>query len=85
VTAPASTYGPAVGAADLTADVRLGIAVAERRRGDCTKTAARAPSPRDFGRQKRLARTSHGLRTALWGSPLHSIRVPTQLIRVPRG
>jgi hypothetical protein len=84
VTTPASTRGPAVGAADLTVEVCLGIAVAERRSSDGTKTAARALSRRDFGRQKRLARASLALRTPLRGSPLHSIRVPTQLIRVPR-
>ena len=85
MTTPAPTYGPAVGAADLTAEVCLGIAVAKRRRSDRTKTAARAPSRRHFGQQKQLARASQALRTAPWGSPLHSIRVPTQLIRVPRG
>jgi len=85
VTTPASTYGPAVGAADLTVEVCLRIAVAERRSGEYTKTAPRAPSQRDFGQQKRLAPASEALRTALWGSPLHSIRVPMQLIRVPRG
>ena len=85
MTTQAQTYDPAVGAADLTAEVCLRIAVAKRRRSDCTETAARAPSRRDFGQQKRLARASQPLRTALGGSPLRSIRVPTQLIRVPRG
>jgi len=85
VTTPASSYGPAVGAADLTLEVCLGIARADRRTRHCTKTAATAPSPPAFGRQKRLARASQAPRTAPLGSPLHSIRVPTQLIRVPRG
>ena len=81
---PTSSYGPGV-AADLTAVVCLGVAVAKRSTSDCTKTAARAPSRRDFGQQKRLARASQALRTALGGSRLRNIRVPTQLIRVPRG
>ena len=85
MTTPASTYRPAVGAADLTLEVCLGIALAKRRRSDCTKTAPGTPSQRTFGRQERLTRSSEALRTAPWGSPLHSIRVPTQLIRVPRG
>jgi hypothetical protein len=85
VTAPVPTYRPAVGAADLTAEVCLGIALAERRSSDCARRAAQAPSPRNFGHQKRLARASQASRTGSLGSPLHSIRVPTQLIRVPRG
>lgn len=82
---PTSHYGPAVGAADLTAEVRPDAALAQRRGGERTKTAAASPSQRDFGRQKRLAHASQALRTALRGSPLHSTCVPTQLIRVPRG
>jgi len=66
VTTQASTYGPAVGAADLTAEVCLGIAVAQRRRSDCKKTAPRAPSRRDFGQQKRLARASQASEPRLW-------------------
>ena len=85
MTTPASTYGPAVGAADLRPEVCLGIAVAERRRSDGTKTAARAPSQRDLCQQTRPARAANASRTAPLGSPLHSIRVPTQLIRLPRG
>ena len=85
MTAPVLTYRPPVGAADLTAEVCLGIVVEERRSSDCTRTATRAPSQGNFGHQKRLARASQAPRTASLGSPLHSIRVPTQLIGVPRG
>jgi hypothetical protein len=85
MTAPASSYRPAVGAADLTVEVRLGITVAKRRGSDCTKTAARAPSRRHFGQQKRPVRAAQALKTAPWASPLHSVRVPTQPIRVACG
>ena len=85
MTTPASTHGPAVGAADLTADVCLGFAVEERRGSDGTKAAASAPSQPGSGQQKRLARASQASRTAPSGSPLHRIRVPMHLIRVPRG
>jgi hypothetical protein len=85
VTTPASTHGPAVGAADLTLEVCLGIAVAKPRSREHTKTAPSAPSQRDFGRQKRLTPAAQAPRTPPLGSPLHTIPVPTQLIRVPRG
>jgi hypothetical protein len=85
VTTPASTYRPAVGAADLTAEVCLGIRVEGRRGSDSMRTTARSPSQPSFGQQKRLARASHASRAASLGSPLPTLRVPTQLIRVPRG
>ncbi len=82
---PVSRYGPAVGAADLTAEARLDVAITERRSREYTKTTAGTPSRRDSGRQKRPARDSEASRTAPPGSPLHTIRVPKHLIRVPRG
>jgi len=84
VTTVASTNAP-VGAADVTPGVCLDIAVAEPRRSDCTRTTASAPSQHDFGQRKRLVPTSQTSRTAPLGSPLHSVRVPMHLIRVPRG
>jgi hypothetical protein len=81
----ASAHRPAVGAADLTAEVCLRIAVADPRRSGSTKTAATAPLRRDSDRQKRLAQASQASQTALRGSPLHCICVPMQLTRVPRG
>lgn len=85
MTTAASTYGPAVGAADLTPEVCLDIAVAEPRRSDCTRPTASTPSQHDFGQRKRLARAAQASGTPPLGSPLHSIRVPMHLIRVPRG
>jgi len=82
---PASRYGPAVGAADLTAEVRLDVAITQRRSGEYSKTTAAASSRPDSGQQKRPARASQASRAAPRGSPLHTIRVPTQLIPVSRG